>query len=223
MRWVLAGGGVAALCGVPAVVAGPGWEARVARALEASTEPAAVGAVVVALLALDTVLPVPSSIVATAAGQRLGFVGGALVVAVGLCTGNAIGYAIGRTAAVRPLGVVVGRAALARARRAFVARPGMAALALTRPVPLLSEATVVLAGAARAPLAATAAACGLANAGLAAAYAAMGSAAHGDAAIPLGMAGSVGVPAFAVAAAAAAGRHRPGTRRAGAGARERGR
>lgn len=51
------------------------------------------------LLALDTMLPVPSSIVATVAGQRLGFAGGTSVIALGLCIGNALGDLIGRTAA----------------------------------------------------------------------------------------------------------------------------
>ncbi len=82
-------------------------------------------------------------------------------------------------------------------------RPGTAALVATRPVPILSEAAVVLAGAARAPLARTAAACGLANVGLAAVYAGLGSAAHGAFALPLGLAGALGVPALALAASGA--------------------
>ena len=49
----------------------------------------------IALLALDVVLPVPSSMVALLAVAVLGSVGGYLVIVIGLCLGAGLGYALG--------------------------------------------------------------------------------------------------------------------------------
>ena len=49
----------------------------------------------IALLALDVVLPVPSSMVALLAVAMLGSVGGYLAIFVGLCLGAGLGYALG--------------------------------------------------------------------------------------------------------------------------------
>ncbi len=81
-------------------------------------------------------------------------------------------------------------------------RPGAVSLLVTRPIPILSEAAVVLAGGARARIDRVAAVLVPANAGLAFVYAGLGSAAHGSLALPLGLAGVVGVPVVAIAAAA---------------------
>lgn len=49
----------------------------------------------IALLALDVVLPVPSSMVALLAVAMLGSLGGYLVIFIGLCLGAGLGYALG--------------------------------------------------------------------------------------------------------------------------------
>lgn len=49
----------------------------------------------IALLALDVVLPVPSSLVALLAVAVLGSLGGYLVIFIGLCLGAGLGYALG--------------------------------------------------------------------------------------------------------------------------------
>lgn len=208
LRWWLIVGVVATVCALPMVVVGPGFEAWAERAIDAMTSASGVCALVLSLLALDTVLPVPSSIVATVASQRLGFAGGTIIIALGLCIGNAVGYLIGRTVATPLVEALVGAKEIARARAVVTTRPGILALALTRPVPIMSEAVVVLAGTARTPLARTAAVCGLANLGLAMAYAAIGSGADGNAAFPVVVAGSVGVPAVGLAAGALVARRR---------------
>jgi hypothetical protein len=46
-------------------------------------------------MALDVVLPVPSSVVALLAVAMLGSVGGYLVIFIGLCLGAGLGYALG--------------------------------------------------------------------------------------------------------------------------------
>ncbi len=99
------------------------------------------------LLAGDAVLPTPSSVVATLLATKVGFWPAAIVNAVALSIAAAAGYGLGRA----------GGAGLERVRRGlppgfadWVRRHGLVAVLLCRPVPVLSEASVVLAGAARA-------------------------------------------------------------------------
>lgn len=97
------------------------------------------------LLAGDAVLPTPSSVVATLLAARVGFWPAAAVNAAALSIAAAVGYGLGRA----------GGAGLERVRRglppgfaAWVRRHGLLAVLLCRPVPVLSEASLVLAGAA---------------------------------------------------------------------------
>src|SRR5215211_3723481 len=54
-----------------------------------------VAGAIFSLLALDVFLPVPSSIVSTAAGVLLGFTAGSAVVWAGMMGGSLLGYAVG--------------------------------------------------------------------------------------------------------------------------------
>ena len=104
----------------------------------------AAAAVGVGLLVADVVLPVPSSVVMLAHGALFGVVPGAALSLLGR-TGNAVA------------GVLLGRGAGALLSRRFVAdggtgaelvgRWGLAAVVLTRPVPVLAESTLIAAGA----------------------------------------------------------------------------
>jgi uncharacterized membrane protein YdjX (TVP38/TMEM64 family) len=89
-----------------------------------------------ALLAADVLLPIPSSLVGTMLGARLGFGAGFAATLIGLMTGQLAVYAISR-------GVLRRRAG------ALPAAPTLAALFLSRPVPVLAEALAIAAGAAR--------------------------------------------------------------------------
>lgn len=182
---------------LPLLLVGDRVDAWVDRAVESSTSTAGVVGLVVVLLSLDTLLPVPSSVLATLAGARLGFLGAAATVTAGLCIGNALGYVIGRALAAPVVERFVGARELARAQELVTTRPGAAALAVTRPVPILSESVILLAGAARSPVLRTAVVCALANTGVAVAYAALGSNADGPLALPLLLVGSIGLPVAA--------------------------
>ncbi len=87
------------------------------------------------LLAVDVLLPVPSSIVGTLLGARLGFAAGFLAAFGGLMTGQLAAYA-------------ASRALLRRKGGDLPAAPTLAALFLSRPVPVLAEAMALAAGAA---------------------------------------------------------------------------
>ena len=132
-----------------------------------------VAAAVFGLLALDVFLPVPSSIVSTAAGVFLGFVTGATVVWTGMMSGCVIGYAVGSrgSGAARKL---VGEGGIERAA-GLARRYGDLTIALCRPVPVLAEASVVFAGLVRAPFARFIRLTAISNLGIAVGYSAFGA------------------------------------------------
>ena len=132
-----------------------------------------VAAAVFGLLALDVFLPVPSSIVSTAAGVFLGFVTGATVVWTGMMSGCVIGYAVGSrgSGAARKL---VGEGGIERAA-GLARRYGDLTIVLCRPVPVLAEASVVFAGLVRAPFARFIRLTAISNLGIAVGYSAFGA------------------------------------------------
>lgn len=103
------------------------------------------------LLVLDVVLPVPSSIMITLLGSRLGLFEGWFIAWLGLTVGNLLGYGIGR---LWP----------ARLAPDIPREPTLMLLILSRPVPILAEAMAIAAGATRTSLAPTMLACAAGNA-----------------------------------------------------------
>jgi membrane protein DedA with SNARE-associated domain len=132
------------------------------------------GATGAALLALDVLLPIPSSVLGALLGGRLGFVPGALWAFSGLFVGQCFGYALGRLLPAR------------FASQLPVAADGMSAavVLVSRPVPVLAEAVAIAAGVERMPLRRYLVAGGLGNA----AYA-LAMAGSGAALLPEGLAG----------------------------------
>lgn len=151
----------------------------------------------VLLLAGDIFLPVPSSVVAVFLGARLGMGGGALAIMLGLNLGTVLGYAAGWYAGY-PL---VSRYA-SPAQRDFVykleGRLGYLALATIRSVPVLSEASVLAAGAARWSPRPVLIILIVANGCLAMVYAFFGAASLAGSSASLLFIGGVGVPVLGV-------------------------
>ncbi|WP_448632391.1 MULTISPECIES: 3-dehydroquinate synthase [Pseudomonas fluorescens group] len=126
----------------------------------------------IALLALDVVLPVPSSMVALLAVAMLGSLGGYLAIFIGLCLGAWLGYALG----AGYFRLLSGRLGLHQRQPGHMAyRLGTLSLVCLRGVPVLAETSVVAAGMQRYPLRAFMLVTTLANAGLALAYSAIGT------------------------------------------------
>ncbi|TNF84782.1 3-dehydroquinate synthase [Pseudomonas sp. ICMP22404] len=126
----------------------------------------------IALLTLDVVLPVPSSMVALLAVAMLGSVGGYLVIFLGLCLGAGLGYALG----AGYFRLLSGRLGLHQRQPGQLGyRLGTLSLICLRGVPVLAETSVVAAGMQRYPLRAFVPVTVLANAGLALAYSAIGT------------------------------------------------
>ncbi len=172
-RWsALFVGAVAAALMVPFVLAAPVVDRWFTSFENRSGATWGVALVVVALLAVDIVAPVPSSIVAAFAGVTFGPWLGSGLVFVGLGIGCSLGYA--GASRLRPGLQRNPRGARAVASAsALRARDGAFALVLTRPVPLLAEATVVVAGLTTMRKPAFATACAVGNAVVAALFAAL--------------------------------------------------
>jgi 3-dehydroquinate synthase len=99
----------------------------------------------VALLAADALLPVPSSIVMVLHGTLYGAVAGAALSLVGRLAAAAVGFAIGRRGGPL-LERFVGPEERERSDR-LLGRWGALGVVASRPVPLVAETTMVLAGA----------------------------------------------------------------------------
>lgn len=136
--------------------------------------PALRGLVIAGLLSVDILLPIPSSLVMVGAAIALPPLAAFLTCFAGLMLGCAIGYCLGRR---------LGEPLLARMadddRRAalsgWFARHGVVVIALCRPVPVVAELSVVMAGAARARPLSFFMTCAAANAAIAAIYVALGT------------------------------------------------
>jgi uncharacterized membrane protein YdjX (TVP38/TMEM64 family) len=101
----------------------------------------------VGLLVGDVLLPVPSSLVMIAHGALFGIVIGAALSFVGSFVGAIVGFAIGRRGETL-IARFVAPDSRARADR-ILERWGPLAIVVTRPLPILAETTIILAGASR--------------------------------------------------------------------------
>jgi uncharacterized membrane protein YdjX (TVP38/TMEM64 family) len=109
------------------------------------TRAVAAAALGVALLVIDVLLPVPSSVVMLAHGALFGVALGALLSIAGATGAALFGCGLGR------LGQAAFRRYITPAEHARAAalldRFGLLAIAITRPVPVLAEAVAIIAGA----------------------------------------------------------------------------
>lgn len=197
-RWVLVAVFLTGMLVLPFVMFGGTIERWVMQWL--SQRHATVASVLVlgGILVSDVLLPVPSSVVAVAAGMRLGFWGGVATIAVGSTLGCWLGWAIGRGFGRPGLRRLVGGPALARFD-ALVRRYGAAALLVARPVPVLAEASVIAAGAGRFGMLATLGWTTGANLLVAIAYAGAGDLAATTDRHGLALVAALGLPGLAIA------------------------
>ena len=199
---------LAAVIVVPFLAWGEPIERALSRAIaDARGRPLAAASVLGGALAADILLPVPSSLVSTSCGAILGFWRGLFVSLAGMTVACVWGFGLGRLFG-RPL---VRRLAGERDLERFSAlaeRHGQWAVVLARAVPVLAEASVLLAGAGRYSAPRFFALTTLANAGISAAYSAAGACAAGADAFALAFAGAVGIPWLALTLVRVAGGRR---------------
>jgi uncharacterized membrane protein YdjX (TVP38/TMEM64 family) len=145
----------------------------VANWLDPPPPPAVLAVAEVGILAVDILLPVPSSLVATLGGSQLGIAMGTACGWLGMTLGAMAGWGLGR---------VVGLASLARlddeARGSLAAheqRMGPVLVVITRPLPLIAEAAAIMAGAAAMPFGSFLAAAASGNVAIALAWSVAGA------------------------------------------------
>jgi uncharacterized membrane protein YdjX (TVP38/TMEM64 family) len=140
----------------------------------ASSHQSWVAVVLGTLLAVDILVPTPSSLVSTAAGFTLGFIKGTLVSWAGMTISCIIGFWIGarfgRAAAQR----LVGNSELERLED-MSQRFGDWIIIISRPVPMLAEASVLFAGTSQMSLYRFLLLSTLSNLGISVAYAVTGA------------------------------------------------
>ena len=161
---------------------------------------------VAALLAADVFLPVPSSIVSTIGGTYLGVVGGTISSTAGMTVGALLGYMSGR---------VFGNSLVPRLltpesqeqAELLTARRGLWAVAAARPVPVLAEASVIMAGVNRMPLLPFMVIASLSNLGVSLVYATAGAYSSGSS-FGWALAAAIVLPGVALAVSRATARRR---------------
>ncbi len=198
LRWAILWVALVAIVIVPFVLFEPQFERLATWLAQGHASGWATAGAIGALLALDVFLPIPSSIVSTGAGVLLGFWPGVFVIWIGMNLGCAIGYAFGVYAAA-PARRLVGEDGLKRAG-AVMDRHGAWAMAVCRPIPVLAESSVVLAGLVRAPLGPFLWLTTLANLGIAVAYAAVGAFSMQAGSFLLTFVGAIALPGLALLA-----------------------
>lgn len=175
IKWLLLAGSVLALILVPFAVWGQAIEAWTAAFIgRARSEPLPSAWVLGGLLAGDIFLPVPSSIVSTACGVLLGFLPGLLVSFAGMTISSFAGYAIGRWGGRGLFTRFLGEEEVRRFD-AWTRQFGDWAVVACRPVPVLAEASVLVAGTARMAMGRFVVMVSLSNLAVSAVYAAAGA------------------------------------------------
>jgi uncharacterized membrane protein YdjX (TVP38/TMEM64 family) len=173
MRWFVVSAVLLALILVPFVLFEDQFNALAGSVTRGDVPAWYSATAIAALLASDVFLPIPSSILAAAAGVVLGFGWGAATVWTGMTAACLIGYVFGAKAAGAAR-QFVGEAGMTRAS-GLATRYGDFALVLCRPVPVLAEASVIFAGMVRRPFGRFLSLTSWSNAGVALGYAAIGA------------------------------------------------
>lgn len=151
----------------------------------------------VALLALDIVLPIPASVTSIAGGAFLGFWGGTAATLVGLSIGCLFAYVLGRYAAWAVSRKLVATDELDRVRSLWE-RYGDATIVLLRAVPVLAEASAIFAGLVAMPRRRFFLLTTLSNLGIAIAYSAVGALALNAHSFLLAFAAAIILPGLAL-------------------------
>jgi uncharacterized membrane protein YdjX (TVP38/TMEM64 family) len=177
----------------------PGWEEQVAAWGRSQESRWLTGAVIVALLTSDIFLPIPSSVLCTAAGWQFGVVGGTLAGWVGMTLGAVLGFALARKVGHPAVAWLTTPKELARAGR-LTEQFGPWLLAIARGIPVVAEASVLFVGLHQLPWRRFLPPVLVSNLALALVYAAFGQVAEKYQLLPLAIGVSVVAPVLMIAA-----------------------
>lgn len=144
-RWLIGLSLILLIPVVPFLVLGEDFEQRQTDWLRAGLASRELAAAVAGLLAADIFLPVPSTSVSTYAGAALGWGPGIGATWLGLTAGCLIGFALARWLG-RPFADRFARRDDLTALDELMRRYGLVVLVVSRALPLLAEAAVLLTG-----------------------------------------------------------------------------
>ena len=184
---------------VPFLWLGESFEASLLQALREPSSPIIVSSWVIGLLAADMFLPVPSSAVITYAGGVLGVAMGTLISWLGLSAGAVGGFALARLFG-EPLARRFSEPQDIDRLSEFTRRHGATALIVTRALPILAEACVLMLGATRLSWQRFLPPMLITNALLSLTYAACGAYFQGSDAFPIAIVVSGAIPLLAALA-----------------------
>jgi len=181
---------------VPFLVFGDALDAKIAEALDPPPSALVIAALTVGILASDILLPVPSSLVSTIAGAQLGIASGTAASWLGMTLGAVLGFCLAR---------FCGRGLVAWfckpddvARLDLLGeRYGSGMLIMTRALPILAEAAVLLVGVARMRFGRFFLIVALGNLGIALVYSVLGQVARSQGELPIAMGVSIALPLLA--------------------------
>lgn len=193
LRPLLLMGAVLAIPIVPFALFGAEIEAWVRAWSQQPGSAAVVALGIFALLAGDILLPVPSSLVSTMGGWRLGWIAGTGVSWLGLTAGACLGFALARRWGQR-LAIRLSKPDQLGRFAHLAARFGPAALVLCRGVPVFAEASVLWTGMHGMTWRKFLLPVALSNLGIALAYSAFGEFAAAHEWLPLALGVSIGLP-----------------------------
>jgi uncharacterized membrane protein YdjX (TVP38/TMEM64 family) len=198
VRWLVVTLVLVALILVPFFLFEEHFNALADRLIQGEASSGYVAGAIVALLASDVFLPIPSSIVAAGAGVALGFWPGTAAIWIGMMAACLTGYAFGAFAS-QAARRFVGDSGMVRADE-LSHRYGDYAIMLCRPVPVLAEASVVFAGIVRRPIRRFLVVTVCSNLGVALGYAAIGAFSMRVGSFLLAFIGSLALPGLALLA-----------------------
>lgn len=162
-------------------------------ALEATQSSALIALLAISALTADVILPIPSSVISVSSVLALGSVGGYFAIWLGLCLGCLLGYWLGKTSRTWFIGRLFKEQDIEQAQQ-FAQRWGLHSLVLLRAVPVLAEASVIVAGMSKLPLRNFILVTAMANAGIALVYALIAAYAQLEASFILAFTASLVLP-----------------------------
>lgn len=197
-RWLLMGIAILAVILIPFFLFGDRIEIWTDSFLRSASDQSGLVAIVLCLLlASEILLPVPSSMVSTAAGFVLGFMGGIITSLAGMTVSCIAGFWLGvkfrRPVACR----LVGNNELKRLEE-LSRRFGDRVSVVSRPIPVLAEASVLFAGISGMPAYRFLLLSTLSNLGISAVYAAVGAFSATINSFLVAFVGSILVPLVAI-------------------------
>jgi uncharacterized membrane protein YdjX (TVP38/TMEM64 family) len=178
---------------VPFLLLGEDWQTRMGEWGKSRESQAWTAAAIIGLLTSDIFLPIPSSVLCTAAGWQLGVWKGTLVAWVGLSLGAVIGFALARAIGPPLVRWLTTAEQLTKAAQ-LIERLGPWLLVVGRGIPVIAEASVLFVGMHQMPWRSFLPPVLLSNLGLAVAYAAFGKFAERMQWLPLAIVVSIALP-----------------------------